>query len=144
MSSLPGKKRVLILCTGNSCRSQIAEALWRHEAGDRYEVFSAGTEPRAIHPLTARVLQEFGISLAGQRSKHVDEFAGQRFDLVVTVCGHAAATCPVFSGAARTQHWPFDDPAAAAGSDAELLTVFRWVRDQIHRRIREHLASDNR
>ena len=96
MSSPPGKKRVLILCTANSCRSQLAEALWRHEAGDRWDVFSAGVDPKGINPLTRRVLQELSISLEGHRSKHVREFAGQRFDLVITVCDHAREVCPVF------------------------------------------------
>jgi arsenate reductase len=136
------KKRVLILCTGNSCRSQLAEALWRHEAGDRWEVFSAGVDPKGINPRTGRVLQELSISLDGHRSKHVREFAGQRFDLVITVCGHAQEVCPAFPGAARREHWPFDDPAAAKGSEEEVLPVFRRVRDQIHERIREYVNTN--
>jgi arsenate reductase len=140
VSSPPGKKRVLILCTANSCRSQLAEALWRHEAGDRYDVFSAGTEPKEIHPLTARVLQELSISLKGHRSKDVREFTGQHFDLVVTVCGHARDTCPAFPRAVRMEHWPIDNPAATVGSEEAVLAVFRRVRDDIRQRIREYVA----
>jgi len=135
------KKRVLILCTGNSCRSQLAEALWRHEAGDRWEVFSAGVDPKGINPRTGQVLKELSISLDGHRSKHVREFEGQRFDLVITVCGHARDVCPAFPGAERQEHWPFDDPAAAKGSEEEVLPVFRRVRDQIHDRIRQYVKS---
>jgi len=131
------KRRVLILCTGNSCRSQLAEALWRHEAGDRWDCFSAGADPKGINPRTERVLKELSISLDGHRSKHVREFTGQHFDLVITVCGHAQEACPVFPGAARKEHWPFDDPASAKGTDEEVMGVFRRVRDQIRERIRE-------
>jgi arsenate reductase len=133
-------KRILILCTGNSCRSQLAEALWRHEAGDRYDAQSAGVDPKGVNPLTLRVLKELSICTDGLRSKHVEEFAGQRFDLVITVCGHAQEVCPAFPGAARQEHWPFEDPASAKGSEEEVLPVFRRVRDAIHQRIRECLA----
>ena len=136
-SDVPRKQRVLILCTGNSCRSQLAEAIWRHDAGDRWDCFSAGVDPKGINPRTGRVLKELSISLDGHRSKNVSEFAGQHFDLVITVCGHAREVCPVFPGAARQEHWPFDDPAAAKGSDEEVMAVFRRVRDQIWERIRE-------
>ena len=139
VSSSSPKQRVLIICTGNSCRSQMAEAIWRHEAGDRYEVFSAGTNPKGINPLTERILKELSISLDGHRSKPVSEFAGQPFDLVITVCDHARETCPVFPGARRQEHWPFDDPAAATGSEEEILAIFRRVRDQIRERIREYV-----
>jgi arsenate reductase len=134
-------QRVLILCTGNSCRSQLAEALWRAAAGDRYEVASAGTAPKGVHSLTLRVLQEKGVPTAGLRSKHVSEFTGQPFDLVVTVCDHARETCPVWPGHRRLEHWPFEDPAAATGPEDEVLAVFRRVRDQIDRRIREFIGS---
>jgi arsenate reductase len=138
------KKRVLILCTGNSCRSQLAEALWRHEAGDRYDAFSAGVDPKGVNPRTLRVLNELSISTDGLRSKHLKEFEGQRFDLVITVCGHAQEVCPAFPGAVRQEHWPFDDPANAKGSEEEVLPVFRRVRDAIHQRIREYLAHSER
>ena len=128
--------RVLILCTGNSCRSQLAEALWRHIAPDRYVVASAGVEPKDIHPLTLRVLQEIGVSTMGLRSKHVAEFAGQPWDLVITVCDPARDQCPVFPGGVRHEHWPFDDPPATVGTEADVLATFRRVRDQIAERIR--------
>jgi arsenate reductase len=134
-------QRVLILCTGNSCRSQLAEALWRTAAGDRYEVASAGTAPKGVHPLTLRVLEEKGVPTAGLRSKHVSEFTGQPFDLVVTVCDHARETCLVWPGHRRLEHWPFEDPAAATGAEDEVLAVFRRVRDQIARQIREFIGS---
>jgi arsenate reductase len=141
MSFSRPKQRVLILCTGNSCRSQMAEGIWRHEAPDRYEVFSAGTHPKGINLRTGVVLKELSISLDGHRSKDVCEFFGQPFDLVITVCDRARETCPVFPGAKRHEHWPFDDPAAATGSEEEILTVFRRVRDQIRARIREYVGN---
>lgn len=131
------KQRVLILCTGNSCRSQLAEALWRHEAGDRYEVASAGTAPKGVHPLTLRVLEEAGISTAGLRSKHVRDVDSRDFDLVITVCDSARESCPVLSGSFEREHWPFEDPAAATGSEVEVLPLFRRVRDAIRGRIRD-------
>src|SRR5262245_52639503 len=134
-------QRVLILCTGNSCRSQLAEALWRAAAGDRYEVASAGTAPKGVHQLTLRVLEEKGVPTAGLRSKHVSEFAGQPFDLVVTVCDHARETCPIWPGHRQLEHWPFEDPAAATRPEDEVLAVFRRVRDQIDRRIHEFIGS---
>ena len=139
--STPAKQRILILCTGNSCRSQLAEALWRHEAGDRYDVQSAGTAPKGVHPLTLKVLDEIGVSTAGLRSKHVDEINTSQLDFMVTVCDNAKENCPVLIGSFRREHWPFDDPAAAKGSGEEVLPVFRRVRDQIRERIRQHLAS---
>ena len=143
MSNSPPKQRVLILCTGNSCRSQLAEAIWRHEAGERYEVFSAGTQPKGISLRTGVVLTELSSSLDGHRSKDVREFVGQPFDLVITVCDHARESCAVFSGAKRQEHWPFDDPAAATGSEDEILAVFRRVRDQIRARIQEYVANQS-
>jgi arsenate reductase len=144
MSNASAKPRVLILCTGNSCRSQMAEALWRHEAGGGYEVASAGTAPKGVHPLAARVLEEAGVPTAGLRSKHVRELADQSFDLVVTVCDNARESCPVWPRHARQEHWPFDDPAAAAGSGDEVLAVFRRVRDEIRARIRRHLGGEGK
>jgi arsenate reductase len=134
------KQRVLILCTGNSCRSQLAEALWRHEGGDRWEVCSAGTAPKGVHPLSLKVLQELGVETAGLRSKHVEEIDTKSLDLMVTVCGHAKENCPVLLGEFRREHWPFDDPAAT-GSEEEALPVFRHVRDQIRERIQQFLAT---
>lgn len=135
------KPRVLILCTGNSCRSQMAEALWRHEAGDRYNVESAGTVPKEVHPLTKKVLEEAGIPADGLRSRHVANVNGP-FDVVITVCDDARDTCPVLPGAHRREHWPFRDPATAVGSEDEVLDVFRGVRDAIRARIQAFLASE--
>lgn len=129
---MPDKKRVLILCTGNSARSQMAEALLRHHAGDRFEVSSAGTRPAPVRPEAVAVMKELGIDISGYRSKSVEEFAGQSFDYVLTVCHNAKQSCPVFPGRAIRLHRGFEDPAAAEGSEAERLAVFRRVRDEIH------------
>lgn len=132
------KKRVLILCTGNSARSQMAEGLLRHDAGDRYEVFSAGVHPAVrVQPDAVLAMKELGIDISGHRPKHVNEFVGQPFDYVLTVCNHALEMCPVFPGPAATIHNSFVDPAACLGSDEERLELFRKVRDQI----REYLRS---
>jgi arsenate reductase (thioredoxin) len=131
------KKRVLILCTGNSARSQMAEGLLRHLAGERVEVFSAGVEPGFVRPQAVEVMRERGIDITSQRSKSVDEFAGREFDYVITVCDNARVRCPVFPGRYERVHWSFDDPAAAAGDDAAVLAVFRRVRDEIEGRLRE-------
>ena len=123
-------KRILILCTGNSARSQMAEGLLRDLAGDRFEVFSAGTHPSQVNPLAITAMDEKGIDLSLHYSKSVDEFAGQQFDTVITVCDNAQEACPVWPGA-NTIHHSFIDPAAAVGSDEERLAVFRRVRDEI-------------
>ena len=136
------KQRVLILCTGNSARSQMAEGLWRHLAGDRYEVFSAGTHPSQARPEAIAVMAELGIDLTDHRSKSVDEFAGQPFDLVVTVCDHARELCPVYPETTRRLHWSFPDPAAVEGSDELRLAAFRNIRDQIAAQLRAFLASE--
>ena len=129
------KRRVLIVCTGNSARSQMAEGLLRHEAGDRFEVFSAGTHPSHVRPEAIAVLNEIGIDISQHRSKSVDEFIGQPLDFVITVCNSAKETCPVFPGDAKRLHWPFKDPAAVEGKESERLATFRRIRDQIHGRI---------
>jgi arsenate reductase len=136
------KQRVLILCTGNSARSQMAEGLWRHLGGDRYEVFSAGTHPSHVRPGAIAVMAELGIDLSGRRSKSVDEFAGQPFDLVVTVCDHARELCPVYPEITRRLHWSFPDPAAVEGSEDRRLAAFRNIRDQIAGQLRAFLASE--
>ncbi len=123
------KQRVLILCTGNSARSQMAEGLLRHVAGDRFDVFSAGTKPVGLNPNAVTVLSELGIDIAGHRSKSVDEFAGQQFDYVITVCDNAKEACPFFPGGGARIHHSFEDPAAAPGE--RQLAAFRTVRDQI-------------
>ncbi len=124
------KARVLILCTGNSARSQMAEGLLRHDSGERFEVFSAGVKPSGIRPEAIAVMRELGIDLSGQRSKHVNEFSGQAFDCVLTVCDHAREHCPIFAGGTVSIHHNFVDPAAVSGSEEERLAVFREVRDQ--------------
>jgi arsenate reductase len=133
---------VLILCTGNSARSQMAEGLLRHEGGDRFEVFSAGTKPSRVRPEAIEAMAEIGIDISKHRSKSVDEFVGQDLDYVITVCNNAKETCPVFPGATRRLHWPFDDPAAVEGSDAVRRAAFRRIRDQIHGRIMVFLGGD--
>jgi arsenate reductase len=130
------KQRVLILCTGNSARSQMAEGMLRHDAGDRFDVFSAGTRPTQVRPEAITVMQELGIDISSHRSKSVDEFAGQGFDYVVTVCDNAKASCPVFPGT-TTIHWCFDDPAAVEGSEKQRLAAFRHVRDELRDRLRQ-------
>jgi arsenate reductase len=132
-------KRVLILCTGNSCRSQMAEGLWRMLGKGSWECFSAGSKPAGyVHPMAIEVMQEVDVNLSANRSKHVEEFTGQTFDLVVTVCDSAKEACPVFPGAKQMFHWPFDDPAHATGSSDEV----RRVRQAIANRINAHLAAD--
>ena len=125
------KERVLILCTGNSARSQMAEGLLRHIAGDRFDVESAGTRPGRVRPEAIAVMKELGIDISGHRSKHVDEFEGQPFDYVLTVCDNARESCPVFFGAAKRLHRDFEDPAALRGTEEERLALFRRVRDEI-------------
>jgi arsenate reductase (thioredoxin) len=122
------KKRVLILCTGNSARSQMAEGLLRHDAGERFDVESAGTKPGIVRSEAIAAMKELGIDISGHRSKHVDEFGGQKFDYVITVCGNAKESCPVFFGAAKRLHQSFEDPAALNGSEEERLALFRRVR----------------
>jgi arsenate reductase (thioredoxin) len=136
------KKKILILCTGNSARSQMAEGLFRHEAGDRYEVFSAGTRPSSVRPEAIAVLAEIGIDISGHRSKSVDEFVAQPLDLVITVCDNAKEACPVFPGRTLRLHWPFEDPAHVQGTEEARLAAFRKVRDQIRQRIRKFLNED--
>jgi len=133
---MPGRQRVLILCTGNSARSQMAEGLLRHDAGDRFEVFSAGTKPSQVRPEAIEVMNELGIDISAHRSKGVEEFRGEAFDYVLTVCDNAKESCPVFPGAAKMMHRNFEDPAAAAGSAEERRRVFRLVRDEIREYLR--------
>ena len=139
------KKRVLVLCTGNSARSQMGEGLFRSEGGEAFEVFSAGTKPGSVRPEAVAVMKEIGIDISGHRSKSVAEFAGHPFDYVVTVCDHARDTCPVFPAGSERIHWSFDDPAAVEGSDANRLEAFRRTRNLIHEKVktfcREHAAA---
>lgn len=131
--------RVLVLCTGNSCRSQMAEAFLRREGGDRLHVASAGSAPHGVHPLTIEVMAEVGVDLRDARSTHLDAFRGQPWDYVITVCDSAAERCPLFPGPAQRLHWPFDDPPAAP--EAIRRQTFRRVRDQIEARVRDWLAT---
>jgi len=130
------KKSILILCTGNSARSQMAEGLLRHDAGDRFEVVSAGTKPSVVRPEAIAVMREIGIDISGHRSKPVHEFAGREFDYVLTVCDNAKETCPLYPGHTNRLHRAFEDPAAFAGSESERLAHFRRVRDQIREYLR--------
>jgi arsenate reductase len=137
------KDRVLFLCTGNSARSQMAEAFLRHYAGSQFEAYSAGLEPKGINPYTVRVMEEVGIPLTGQYSKDVREYMGKlHFGYLITVCANAEERCPTtFPGVGQRMHWAFDDPAVVEGTDEEKLLKFRQVRDQIERRIREWLKE---
>jgi arsenate reductase len=135
------KKRVLILCTGNSARSQMAEGILRHQAGDRFEVYSAGTRPSRVRPEAISVMKEIGIDLITHRSKHVDEFQNQEFDYVLTVCDNARETCPFFPGNAVRLHRGFEDPPAYEGSEEVRLALFRRVRDEIRDYLRTFPAE---
>jgi arsenate reductase len=126
------KPTVLILCTGNSCRSHLAEGILRATAGDLLDVQSAGSRPAGfVHPLAIQVMQEIGIDISGHRSKHMNNFLQQPVETVITVCGNADQACPIFPGQVNRHHWGFYDPAHATGTDDEKLTVFRRVRDEI-------------
>lgn len=133
------KPKVLFLCTGNSCRSQMAEGLLRHLGGGRFDAASAGTRPVELNPGAVAAMKEIGIDISGHASKHVDSLAGESFQHVITVCDNARETCPVFPAEAGTLHWSFDDPAGATGSQEERMAVFRRVRDEIRGRIEKFL-----
>ncbi len=141
MTARENKLRVLILCTGNSARSQMAEGLLRHLGGTRYEVFSAGTKPAGVNPLAIEAMREVGIDISTQRSKSVAEFAGQEFAAVITVCDNAAEECPIFPGAPQRAHWSLPDPAAVSGTKEEKLGAFRKVREELERRIQAFVNS---
>lgn len=136
-----GRARVLVLCTHNSARSQMAERLLRELGGDRFEVASAGTVATAVHPLAARVMEEIGLDLRGHSSKTLERYLGERWDYVITVCDQAGERCPLFPGPARRIHWSFEDPSAATGTEADRLATFRRVRDAIRDRLRAWLAE---
>lgn len=136
------KKRVLILCTGNSARSQMAEGLLRHAGGDKFEVESAGVAPSSVRPEAVEVMSEIGINISSHRSKAVDEFIGQKFDFIITVCDNAKETCPLFPGNAERIHQSFEDPPAAnIEDDQSRLIIFRRVRDEIHHWLLEFAAQ---
>jgi arsenate reductase len=136
------KPTILILCTGNSCRSHMAEGFLRAAAGGLVNVQSAGSNPTGqIHPLAIQVMAEAGIDISRHRSKSLKEFLDQPVHTVITVCGNADAVCPVFPGQVNRHHWPFDDPAKAAGSEAEILACFRRVRDEMRRGFESYAAG---
>jgi len=136
------KPTVLILCTGNSCRSHLAEGILRRAAGDVLDVQSAGSNPAGyVHPLAIAVMAEIGIDISQHRSKHMNEFLHQPIETVITVCGKADQACPIFPGQLNRHHWGFDDPAHATGSEAEKLAVFRRVRDEIKRTFEAYAAG---
>lgn len=135
------KPRVLFLCTGNSARSQMAEGYLRHVAGDHFEVFSAGIEPKGLNPLAVEAMNEIGIDISQQKSKDVVSFLGQYMPYIVTVCDNARERCPIFPRTYKFLHWSFDDPAAAQGSYDDKLAVFRRVRDEIARKIDQEFVS---
>lgn len=135
------KKRVLFLCTGNTCRSQMAEGFLKKFAGDRFEVFSAGISPGQVNPLAIKVMSEIGIDISRQRSKSVQEFSGQKFDYVITLCSSARQTCPVFPGVYENIHWDLEDPALAWGTEEERLLVYRRVRDLIKKHLENWLGK---
>jgi len=137
------KIKVLFLCTGNSCRSQMAEAWLRELGGNRYEVYSAGLEPHGVNPYTILVMEETGYAMSGHRSKHLDEYIGKiEFDFLITVCGNADERCPYFPGMGTRLHWPFEDPAAFEGPEDEKIEQFRMIRDQIKNKIRSWLDEE--
>jgi arsenate reductase len=136
------KPTVLILCTGNSCRSHLAEGILRAAAGDVLNVQSAGSKPAGyVHPLAIRVMQEIGVDISTHHSKHMNDFLQQPVETVITVCGNADQACPIFPGQVNRYHWGFDDPAHAIGSDEEKLAVFRRVRDEIKRVFEAYAAG---
>jgi arsenate reductase len=143
-SAASPKIRVLFVCTGNSARSQMAEAILRRDAGDRFEAFSGGADPRPINPLTVRVLREVGIDISGAISKPVSGFLGQPFDFVITLCDRARMSCPIFPGGGQTLHWGLDDPAEVTGSEEEQLKAFRRSLTEVSGRIRAFLRQATR
>jgi arsenate reductase (thioredoxin) len=135
------KQRVLFLCTGNSARSQMAEGLLRHLAGDRYDVYSAGTHPVGLNPFATLAMKDLGADISGHRSKNMREFTDQRFDYVITVCDRAKDACPRWPHTGRLIHWSFEDPAVAGGTPEERLRAFRKIRDEIKGQIESFIGS---
>src|SRR3712207_2491670 len=135
------RSKVLFLCTHNSARSQMAEGLLRHLAGDRFEVMSAGTEAAHVRPLAIRAMDEIGVDISSQESKTLERYLREPFDYVITVCDDANEACPFFPGASNRLHWSFEDPSRAGGSEEERLAIFRRVRDEIREHIEQELVS---
>lgn len=137
------KAKILFLCTGNSCRSQMAEGLMRHLAGDRFQIFSAGTDPSGVHPLSIAVMQEIGIDISGHTSDPIDKYLAAGIDIVITVCDHAREACPVFPGAVKHYHWPTADPFSGWEADPRHLPAYRLTRDTLKTKIEEFLRTEN-
>jgi arsenate reductase len=135
------KIKVLFLCTNNACRSQMAEGMLRHQAGDRFDVFSAGIEPTEVHPIAIKAMEEMGVDISGQRAKSAMEFLDQEFDYVITVCDRAKQTCPVFPGKYEKIHWDMKDPDSVTGSGREKLEAFKKARNQIQANIIRFVKS---
>ncbi|PLX40888.1 MAG: arsenate reductase (thioredoxin) [Deltaproteobacteria bacterium] len=137
-------KRVLFLCTGNSCRSQMAHGWLKELGGDAYEVYSAGIETHGVNPRAIKVMEEAGVDISGYSSNSVDEYIGMDLDLLVTVCAGAKERCPIYVGKVKKRaHWPFEDPAAAEGTEDEIMNVFRRIRDEIKLRIQRFLEENS-
>ena len=136
---MSNKRKVLFLCTGNACRSQMAEGLLRHLAGDEFEVFSAGTHPSHVHPLSMRVMEEWGIDISHHTSDHVDQYLDKEMDIVITVCDSAKESCPTFPGDVEQIHWSIPDPFMGWSDDRRFLPVYRNARDLLRNRLREFL-----
>ena len=137
------KKRILVICTGNSCRSQMAEGFLRSFVGESVEVRSAGTHPSFVHPIAIRVMKEIGIDISSHTSKSVDEFRDREFDYIITVCDNAREHCPVFPGKGKRMHIPFEDPGMFNGKEVQRLEKFRQVRDQIHASMENFLKNES-
>jgi arsenate reductase len=144
MEKIMNKPRILFLCTGNSARSQMAEAFMRKYGGDQFEVYSAGLEPKKIHPLVIQIMKEIGVSLNGQYAKPLTLYMGKvHFSYLITVCDNAEKACPIFPGMGTRLHWPFEDPAAFQGTPQEILEKFRSIRDQIEVKVKEWVSMFN-
>ena len=137
------KLKVLFLCTGNSCRSQMADGLINHDFADRVEAFSAGTDPHGLNPKAVQVMAELGIDISANSSDHLSQYEGQTFDYVITLCGDANENCPLFFGGVKRIHIGFDDPPKTTGSDVEVLNVYRRVRDEIRQQLGDFFAILN-
>ena len=134
------KKKVLFLCTGNSCRSQMAEGFLNNLGGENFIAFSAGSKPSSINPFTIRVMQEKGIDISNNKSEHLDKYLSDTFDYIITVCDNAKDSCPIFPGNHNKLHWDIEDPAEYAGTEEEILNFFRTIRDKIGSNVREFIS----
>jgi arsenate reductase len=140
---MPGRKKIVFVCTGNSCRSQMAEGFARYLGGDRWEVHSAGTSPQGVNPRAVRAMVEAGVDISGQRSKAIAPGLLESADIVVTLCGDAEEKCPLTPPSVRRLHWPLEDPARATGTEEEIMARFRAVRDEIRQRVAALIAEES-